>query len=361
MKAAIGLVFVCLPLVASSQSSLGILDIVAKQGVSKADASAVTDFVYDAAHKFGKERFSIIALSQRDSVLEEYGFAPPDLCDEQKCAQEAGEYLTADYVIAGTFRQFGAKYYVSLMIVNVNTTAVEATVRYGASTYDGIEQAINDSVGELFGLATPVTAPEPSDRTPTAAYLTIEPDEEYTPDSPVVVSTGIVNRRVHYNRPIYRAASDIEIPPGKHRIEIGDFEFEHEFKAGNSYVLHPYLTIPTVPISAIEEAGILYSNPWLGFAAAVTAGGVIGVVVDVVFAMVLQDGPPFGFATAAVLSASALLPGLPLWMEFRSARKNIEEALKSKPAIQEQNKSRNMIVITNTTTGDVNVIPITTQ
>ena len=145
-----GLVFV--PLAISAQSSLGILDLVAKQGVSKADASALTDFVYDAAYKLGKEKYTIIARNQRDAVLAEHEFSLSDACDEQKCALQVGEYLAADYVIAGAFQKFGGKYYVFLMMVNVSTTEVEGTARYSATDYDGIEQSVNDGVDELFGL-----------------------------------------------------------------------------------------------------------------------------------------------------------------------------------------------------------------
>ena len=151
--------FALLPMSLYAQSgnkkTLGILDLVAKEGVTQSDASILTDFVFDAAYKFGREKYKIIARGQRDELLEEHGFSFSDLCDEVTCAIQAGKYLSADYVIVGSFTKFGSKFYVIVQTINVNTTEVGGSARRGATNFDGIEQSVNDCIKELFGFTEP--------------------------------------------------------------------------------------------------------------------------------------------------------------------------------------------------------------
>ena len=141
--------FALLPMSLYAQSgnkkTLGILDLVAKEGVTQSDASILTDFVFDAAYKFGREKYKIIARGQRDELLEEHGFSFSDLCDEVTCAIQAGKYLSADYVIVGSFTKFGSKFYVIVQTINVNTTEGDGSARRGAADYEGIEQSVNDN------------------------------------------------------------------------------------------------------------------------------------------------------------------------------------------------------------------------
>ena len=151
-------------LYAGDKNVLGIMDLVAKEGVTQSDASILTGFVFDAAYKFGRGKYTIIARGQRDALLEEHEFSFTDLCDEVTCAIEAGKFLSADHVIVGSFTKFGSKYYVVVQIINVNTTEVEGSSRRGAADYEGIEQSVNDCIQELFGSAEPesIRAESPS-------------------------------------------------------------------------------------------------------------------------------------------------------------------------------------------------------
>ena len=169
MKRAFVLFFVFLPFVSTTQELLGIMDLTAKQGVSKGDADILTDFVFDAVYRFGRGHYKIIARDQRKTLLKELEFAASDLCDDIECALEVGKYLAADYMIVGSFMKFGRKYYVSLWMVNVNTTEVEGSTRYDADDYDGIAQIVDDSVKELFStvvIEDPPKPPDPKTETP---------------------------------------------------------------------------------------------------------------------------------------------------------------------------------------------------
>ncbi len=143
-------------LYAEDKNILGIMDLVAKEGVTQADASILTEFVFDAAYKFGREKYTIIARDQRDKLLEEYKFTFSDLSDDLTSTLQAGKYLSADYMVVGSFTKFGNKFFVVVQIVNVNTTEVEGSARRGAADYEGIEQSVNDCIQELFGFTEPV-------------------------------------------------------------------------------------------------------------------------------------------------------------------------------------------------------------
>ncbi len=145
------LAFLSLTPALSAQKTVGVLDISPKTGVSAAEADIVTDFVYDALYRFGGGTYMIISRQNREAILAEHKFTLSGLCDDASCALEVGKYLAADYVIIGSFARFGSKYYLSLQLVDVNTTAVSGSSREGAETLDGIaDTAVDACVRGVF-------------------------------------------------------------------------------------------------------------------------------------------------------------------------------------------------------------------
>lgn len=115
------------------------------------EADIVTDFVYDALYRYGGRRFMIISRQNRESILAEHQFSMTGFCDDASCALEVGRYLAADYVIIGSFTKFGTKYYLSLQLVDVNTTRVSGSAREGADDLDGIAAyAVDTCVEGIF-------------------------------------------------------------------------------------------------------------------------------------------------------------------------------------------------------------------
>jgi hypothetical protein len=78
------------------------VDISAKDGISKGEASFVTDFLYNAIYNYVKSDYNIIARSVRDQVLAEHEFALSGLCNDTDCALEIGKMLASDFMIFGT-------------------------------------------------------------------------------------------------------------------------------------------------------------------------------------------------------------------------------------------------------------------
>ena len=156
-----------------AQASLGIMDLTAKSSVSKEDASVVTDFVFAAAYQQAGVRYRIIARHARRRLLEESEFSLSDLCDSVSCALEVGKYLSADYVIVGSFTKFGSYCHLTMQIVNVGTTEVDGSLSIKGRDYDELVADLDAGVAELFGAGPSVAAPK--EAAPASAPVASEP------------------------------------------------------------------------------------------------------------------------------------------------------------------------------------------
>lgn len=148
------LAFVVSQSIYSQEKVLGVMDLTAKAGVSESDASIVTEFLFDSIFKYANDDYKIIARSQREALLKEMAFASSGLCDEQSCAVEYGKYLSADYMIVGSFKEFGSNYYLTLKLVNVGTTEVEGSENIQIPDYDHVVDAMHGGVQRLFSTTT---------------------------------------------------------------------------------------------------------------------------------------------------------------------------------------------------------------
>jgi tetratricopeptide (TPR) repeat protein len=128
---------------------LGIMTLVAGEGISKAEASALTDFVYDAVFSHIQGRATLIDRTKRDQILRETEFALSDVCDGTDCAVRFGKFLSADYMVFGICTKFGTNYHIVLRMVDVGTTEIVGSVRSKAETLDGVEATLSSSVRDL--------------------------------------------------------------------------------------------------------------------------------------------------------------------------------------------------------------------
>jgi hypothetical protein len=131
--------------------TLGIMDLAAREGVSKANSSIITDFLFDSVYTYGNDQYRIIDRDVRDLLLEEHEFSQTDVCDAISCALEVGKYLAADYILIGSFAKLGNYYHIILKIANVRTTEIEASSKTKTASLDNIEDAIDSGVMELLG------------------------------------------------------------------------------------------------------------------------------------------------------------------------------------------------------------------
>ena len=133
-------------------STLGIMDVVPAEGASESEASVLTDIVFDTVFELGRDRYNIIDRQIRDELLSEQQFALSDLSDEVGSALEAGQFLSADYMLISSFAKLGSYYYVTFKIVNVSTSLVESSSRAKTENLDVIEDIIYTSISDLLNI-----------------------------------------------------------------------------------------------------------------------------------------------------------------------------------------------------------------
>jgi len=85
--------------------TLGIMDVVAKEGVTEDETAYLTNLVFNGAYEYGKNKYMIIDKESRDKLLKEHHFVFTSSCDSIECVIEAGNYLSSDYMIAGTLEK----------------------------------------------------------------------------------------------------------------------------------------------------------------------------------------------------------------------------------------------------------------
>ena len=116
--------------------TLAIMDVVAKEGVTEDETMYLTHLVFDGAYKHGKNKYMIIDKESRDKLLKEHQFAFTNSCYSKECVIEAGNYLSSDYMIAGTLEKYKKgfipkkQYYdLSLQKINIILEETEMTIQ----------------------------------------------------------------------------------------------------------------------------------------------------------------------------------------------------------------------------------------
>lgn len=112
--------------------SVGILDIVAGDGISIDEAKYITHSFYYCAETHDFQNYSLIDQESLYKVQNEHQLDLPYLCEEPTCACELGSLLAADYMIIGTLavlqqdpRSFARYQQLKLDKINVDTCESE--------------------------------------------------------------------------------------------------------------------------------------------------------------------------------------------------------------------------------------------
>ena len=115
--------------------SVGILDIVAEDGILLDEAKYITGFFYNCTEAHGSENYSLIDQESLYKVQYEQQLDLPYVCAESTCACELGSLLAADYMIIGTLavlkqdpRSFARYQELKLNKINVDTGESELSL-----------------------------------------------------------------------------------------------------------------------------------------------------------------------------------------------------------------------------------------
>lgn len=129
--------------ICAQSKTISLLDLTAKQGFSKADASFLTDIAQEALFRHSKGRYRVIARGMRDQLLKEQKFVLSDLCDDMSCAVEVGRLLGADYMLFGTLGEYEGTNHVIISVVDVTTSEITATARESTDSRKGLIDTID--------------------------------------------------------------------------------------------------------------------------------------------------------------------------------------------------------------------------
>lgn len=132
------------------KKAICVVDIEPNNGVSKDEALAVTHFVFDSLFRFGEKDYTVIDFLSRNKALDEIEFSLSGLTSDSTTAIQVGNFIEADYMLFGNFILFGSSFYVSLNIVDVETTKVLGSLREKCATLDDIEPSVDYLVRELL-------------------------------------------------------------------------------------------------------------------------------------------------------------------------------------------------------------------
>jgi hypothetical protein len=105
-----------------SKITLAVLTFEAKSGVSKGEASTLSDRL--GSMLVATNVLIVIERGKMNTILEEQGFQQTG-CTSTECVVEAGKLLNVQKMVSGTIGKLGQTYTIDLALINVETAQIE--------------------------------------------------------------------------------------------------------------------------------------------------------------------------------------------------------------------------------------------
>ena len=105
------------------------------------------------SHLFRTDRYVVIDVAQRDTILKEIAFSLSD-CADDSCQVEVGRLLAAELILVGTIGRTDDNYVVSARILDVSTSKTVGTADGVFPTLDALIEGLESLVMDLAGMAT---------------------------------------------------------------------------------------------------------------------------------------------------------------------------------------------------------------
>lgn len=128
---------------------LTVLDLQTDQ-VSENEMKTIISLLSSAL--FQTQKYTVIDVSERETLLKEMEFSAQD-CSDEGCQLEIGKLLAAEYIVVGRLGRIGTKYVVSVKMLETETARTAGTAD---GTYADLEQVLEDMegiAGRLAGIA----------------------------------------------------------------------------------------------------------------------------------------------------------------------------------------------------------------
>lgn len=167
------IIFVAFSLFAQERSRVGVLDFVAKNGVSEGDAEVIGELFRSELVASGA--YDVLDRANMGTILEEQEFQQTG-CTEAECAVQIGQMLNMEYMIYGSAMKLGDNIIISVGMVDIETSQIAKTAKKAFHSLNDAPGAIVAVVATLTGESTPdVTPPEPVVKTNTTKTTTDRP------------------------------------------------------------------------------------------------------------------------------------------------------------------------------------------
>jgi hypothetical protein len=117
--------------------------------VSQAEMKSIIGLLSSAMFK--TNFFTVIDVSQRETVLKELQFSMSG-CSDESCMLEIGKLLAAEAIVMGSIGRVGSKYVLSAKMLETEPART-------LSTADGIYDSLDALLGGIFDVAKELAAP----------------------------------------------------------------------------------------------------------------------------------------------------------------------------------------------------------
>ncbi len=160
-RRAVLLVFACM-LQASFAFALpkvAVLDLSVQKGIDPSVIAPVTESVMEEV--VGSRAYVVLDRAYIEQVLKEKEFQLSGMVNDTQVAQ-AGQYLGADYVVAGKIQLVGDTYLVVAKMIEVRTGVIVAQSSEQGEGKLAVLLGLGHAVGRTLAVGSPISPPAPS-------------------------------------------------------------------------------------------------------------------------------------------------------------------------------------------------------
>ncbi|MBN1899326.1 MAG: hypothetical protein JW827_11160 [Spirochaetes bacterium] len=136
-------------LMAEDLPRVAVLDMEAKGDITQEEAEAVSDFL--RTDLVETEKFTVIERSRIQDILKEQQLSLTGITDPAK-ATKIGKVLNCRYVVVGTLSKLGAKYFLNVRVVNVETAKTTIGKRESTPTLEELSEVSRSVAAQLAGI-----------------------------------------------------------------------------------------------------------------------------------------------------------------------------------------------------------------
>ncbi len=163
------------PVAAQNRETLAVLDFTT-EAVSETEMNAIVEFL--SAELFNTDKYIVIDVSQRETILTEMEFSNQG-CTDESCALEIGKLLSAELIVVGNLSKVGSRYLMSVKMLQTETSRTMGTA-------NGKFNDLDELIDGLEAIAVTLAGKEKE----TVAVATPEPESEPEPEAaqPIAVA-----------------------------------------------------------------------------------------------------------------------------------------------------------------------------